>query len=171
MGGLGTLKPGSGDSHWAGISKMYWHISVGGLEVEIQASKVWPIFSKDSKDFQPFEGFWASWGGPGSQEAPQAHCPWCVDGFRLWNFSNQTSSPRVIYENYFELEVKMLTCVYDIVSIFLDVGGLDLWMTGSWWSQTTSLMVLLVSRIICKGPEAGSFYSLPWIILLPKVFQ
>ena len=78
MGGLRTLELVSGDSHWAGISKMYWHISVGGLRVEIQAAKVWPIFFKVSSDFQPLKGSWVSWGGPGSQGDPQAHCPWCV---------------------------------------------------------------------------------------------
>ena len=152
MGGLGTLKPGSGDSHWAGISKMYRHISVGALRVEIQAFKVGHIFYKVSKDFPSLEGSWASWGGPGSQEDPQAHCPWVVDGFRLWNFSNQTSIPRVIHENSFwDRSEDAYLCLWHCLhfpgswrTLIFEWQVLD----PSSWSQTPSLVVVLVSRMI-----------------------
>ena len=101
MEGWGTLGMVSADSHWAGISKKVRQSSVGGLVVEIIHFKVCVNFPQVFKDFQPSEGSWASWGGPGSQGDLQAHSPWVVDRFGLWNFSNQTSIPRDIRENCF----------------------------------------------------------------------
>ena len=43
-------------------------------------------------------------------------------GFEI--FKIRQVLPELFIKTAFEIEVKMLACVYDIVSIFLEVGGL-----------------------------------------------
>ena len=129
MKGRGTWGLVSADSHWAGISKKVRQSSVGGLVVEIIHFKVCVNFPQVSKDFQPSEGSWASWGGPGSQEDPQTHSPGGVDGFRLWNFQNQTSITRVIHQNCFwDRSEDACLCLWHCLHF---PGGWRTWIF--WW--------------------------------------
>ena len=85
----------SADSHWAGIFKMVWQISVPALGAEIFAPKVWYNFVKVLWLRQPLPTSWASWGGPGAQDDLQGCSLGQVDIFRHLGSSILSSGSRV----------------------------------------------------------------------------
>ena len=91
-----TLGLASGDSHWAGISEMVWHISVGALGAEIFAPKVGDNLVKVLLASQTLEASWSSWKCPGSQGDTQGCSPCQINNKCVKDkMVNQTNIPRV----------------------------------------------------------------------------